>query len=31
MLRVHTGENCLLSGALVEKVGAALAAEDETQ
>ena len=21
MLRVHTGENCLLSGALVEKVG----------
>ena len=31
MLRVHTGENCLLSGAVVEKVGAALAAEDETQ
>ena len=31
MLRVHTGENRLLSGALVARVGAALDAEGETQ
>ena len=31
MLRVHTGENRLLSGALVQKIGAALDAEDATQ
>ena len=31
MLRVHTGENRLLSGALVRRIGAALDAEDETQ
>ena len=31
MLKVHTGENRLLSDALVARVGAALAAEAETQ
>ena len=31
MLKVHTGENRLLSGALVQKIGAALAVEEETQ
>ena len=31
MLRVYTGENRLLSGALVQKIGAALEAEEKTQ
>lgn len=31
MLRIHTGENRLLSDALVREIGAALAAEDGTQ
>lgn len=31
MLKVHTGENRLLSGALVQRIGAALNAEEETQ
>ena len=31
MLRVHTGENRLLSDALVARVGAALETEAETQ
>ena len=31
MLKVHAGENRLLSGALARRVGAALAAEEETQ
>ena len=31
MLKVHAGENRLLSGALARRVGAALNAEEETQ